>query len=169
MLSVGQLTSEDGYDFIWKCNESAILQRGNHRVTCDPHMNVPIIVMGKEISEGCSENTAEGDLKPTDDIPTVDPEKEVRAQRDAIRSGLKTMSECIAENGGDVEELLVQRQSELAKLDEMNIVVDSDPSATTQSGGSQFKPVGSIDPFGDTLEPTGEDAENVSEEASGNY
>ena len=99
----------------------------------------------------------------------VDPEKEVKAQRDAIRSGLKTMSECIAENGGDVEELLVQRQSELAKLDEMNIVVDSDPSATTQSGGSQFKPVGSIDPFGDTLEPTGEDAENVSEEASGNY
>ena len=93
----------------------------------------------------------------------------MKAQRDAIRSGLKTMSECIAENGGDVEELLVQRQSELAKLDEMNIVVDSDPSATTQSGGSQFKPVGSIDPFGDTLEPTGEDAENVSEEASGNY
>ena len=37
----------------------------------------------------------------------------------------------------------------------MNIVTDSDPSATTQSGGSQFKPVGSIDPFGDTLEPTG--------------
>ena len=69
------------------------------------------------------------------------------------------MSECIAENGGDVEELLVQRQSELAKLDKMNIVTDSDPSATTQSGGSQFKPVGSIDPFGDTLEPTGEDAE----------
>ena len=91
------------------------------------------------------------------------------AQRDAIRSGLKTLSECIAENGGDVEELLVQRQSELAKLDKMNIVTDSDPSATTQSGGSQFKPVGSIDPFGDTLEPTGEDAENVSEEASGNY
>ena len=99
----------------------------------------------------------------------VDPQKEVMAQRDAIRSGLKTLSECIAENGGDVEELLVQRQSELAKLDKMNIVTDSDPSATTQSGGSQFKPVGSIDPFGDTLEPTGEDAENVSEEASGNY
>ena len=39
--------------------------------------------------------------------------KEVMAQRDAIRSGLKTLSECIAENGGDVEELLVQRQSEL--------------------------------------------------------
>ena len=45
----------------------------------------------------------------------VDPQKEVMAQRDAIRSGLKTLSECIAENGGDVEELLVQRQSELAK------------------------------------------------------
>ena len=89
--------------------------------------------------------------------------------KDAVRSGFKTLSECIAESGGDVDELLVQRQAELARLDEMNIVTDSDPSATTQSGGSQFKPVGSIDPFGDTLEPTGEDAENISEEASGNY
>ena len=44
----------------------------------------------------------------------------------------------------------------------MNIVTDSDPSATTQSGGSQFKPVGSIDPFGDALEPTAR-CENVSE------
>ena len=99
----------------------------------------------------------------------ANPDGKVAAMKDAVRSGFKTLSECIAESGGDVDELLVQRQAELARLDEMNIVTDSDPSATTQSGGSQFKPVGSIDPFGDTLEPTGEDAENVSEEASGNY
>ena len=75
----------------------------------------------------------------------------------------------VSESGGDIEELLIARQTELAKLDEMNIVTDSDPSATNKSGGSQFKPMNTIDPFGDTDPPTGDDAQNVSEEASGNY
>ena len=99
----------------------------------------------------------------------VDPQREVEAQKNAVRSGFKTLGDCVSENGGDLDELLVARQSELAKLDEMNIVLDTDPSAVNKSGGSQFKPIGSVDPFGDTLEPTGEDAENVGEESSGNY
>tara|TARA_R100001443_G_scaffold407_1_gene1554 strand:+ start:1812 stop:3395 length:1584 start_codon:yes stop_codon:yes gene_type:complete len=99
----------------------------------------------------------------------IDPQKEIAAQRDAIRSGLKTLSECIAENGGDVEEMLIARQAELAKLDELNIITDSDPSAVNKSGGSQFKPINTVDPFGDTQPPTGEDAENVADGKDGSY
>ncbi len=99
----------------------------------------------------------------------IDPQKEIAAQRDAIRSGLKTLSQCIAENGGDVEEFYVSRQAELAKLDELNIITDTDPSATNKSGGSQYKPFNTIDPFGDTDPPTGEDAENVASGSDGSY
>ena len=99
----------------------------------------------------------------------VDPQREIAAQKDAVRSGFKTLSDCVSENGGDIDELLVSRASELARLDELNIITDSDPSAVNKSGGSQFKPINTIDPFGDTPEPTGEDAEDKGDKASGNY
>ena len=51
----------------------------------------------------------------------------------------------------------------------MNIITDSDPSATNKAGGSQFKPINTVDPFGDTDEPSGQDAENVVEDSSGSY
>ena len=90
----------------------------------------------------------------------VDPQKEISAMKDAVRSGFKTLADCVAENGGDLDELLIARQAELAKLDQMNIITDTDPSAVNGSGASQYKPVGSIDAFGDTPAPGGEDAEN---------
>ena len=99
----------------------------------------------------------------------VDPQREIAAQVQAVRSGFKTLSDCIGENGGDIDELLVQRASELARFDEMNIILDTDPSAVNKSGGSQYKPFNTIDPFGDTPEPTGEQAEDKGDEASGNY
>ena len=99
----------------------------------------------------------------------VDPQREIAAQKDAVRSGFKTLADCINENGGDIDELLVARQDELARLDEMNIITDTDPSATNKSGGSQFKPLNTVDPFGDTPRPSGEMAEDVGDESSGNY
>ena len=51
----------------------------------------------------------------------------------------------------------------------MNIILDTDPSATNKAGGSQFKPLNTVDPFGDTDEPSGEDAENVVGDSSGSY
>lgn len=90
----------------------------------------------------------------------VDPQKEINAMKDAVRCGFKTLADCVAENGGDLDELLIARQAELAKLDQMNIITDTDPSAVNGSGASQYKPVGSIDAFGDTPAPAGEEAEN---------
>ncbi len=51
----------------------------------------------------------------------------------------------------------------------MNIITDTDPSAVNGSGASQYKPANTIDAFGDTPAPGGEDAENVGEEELGNY
>ena len=99
----------------------------------------------------------------------VDPQKEVAAMKDAVRCGFKTLTDVVSESGGDIEELLIARQTELAKLDEMNIITDSDPSATNKSGGSQYKPINTVDPFGDTDPPSGEDAENVAEGSDGSY
>jgi capsid protein len=99
----------------------------------------------------------------------VDPQKEIAAQKAAVRSGFKTLADCVAENGGDFDEFLVARQSELAKLDEMNIITDTDPSAVSAAGLTQYRPANSIDAFGDTPAPGGENSENVAEEDFGNY
>ncbi len=70
----------------------------------------------------------------------VDPQKEISAMKDAVRSGFKTLADCVAENGGDLDELLIARQAELAKLDQMNIITDTDPSAVNGSGASNTSP-----------------------------
>mgnify|MGYP002507789682 CR=1 FL=1 len=83
----------------------------------------------------------------------VDPQKEVNAYRIAVRSGFKTLGQVIAEQGGDLDDYLTARQSELAKLDDKNIVLDTDPSEVSGAGLIQFRPEGSEDPHGDTIPP----------------
>jgi len=83
----------------------------------------------------------------------VDPQKEVEAYKTAVRCGFKTLGQVIAEQGGDLDDTLVMRQAELAMLDEYNIITDTDPSEVTDSGSTQSKPAGVVDPFGDTPAP----------------
>jgi capsid protein len=87
----------------------------------------------------------------------VDPVKEVEAYKTAVRCGFKTLGQVIAEQGGDLDETLVMRQQELAMLDDFNIITDTDPSEVTDGGASQAKPVGTVDPFGDTPSPVNEE------------
>jgi lambda family phage portal protein len=88
----------------------------------------------------------------------VDPQREVDAYKTAVRCGFKTLAQVITEQGGDLDAVLMQRQSELAKLDEMDIVLDTDPSEVTEGGTSQpVRPMGS--------EPAFEETEQVMEEA----
>jgi lambda family phage portal protein len=82
----------------------------------------------------------------------VDPAKEVAAYKEAVRCGFKTLADVVAEQGGDLDELLLARQSELAKLDEMGIVVDSDPTQVTGAGQQQMQL------FPDTEAPMEDDA-----------
>jgi lambda family phage portal protein len=83
----------------------------------------------------------------------VDPAKEVAAYKEAVRCGFKTLGEVVAEQGGDLDELLLARQAELAMLDQMNIVVDSDPTQVTGAGLQQIG-----NPYPETQLPTEEPA-----------
>jgi lambda family phage portal protein len=83
----------------------------------------------------------------------VDPQKEVGAYKDAVRCGFKTLGDVISAQGGDLEETLTARQSELAMLDERNIVTDTDPSEVSSNGSAQPDPV----PFPDTMPPEVDD------------
>ena len=71
----------------------------------------------------------------------VDPQKEVSAYKDAVRCGFKTLGQVISEQGGDLDDVLLARQAELAMLDDMGIVVDTDPSEVNAGGGVQPQPV----------------------------
>lgn len=88
----------------------------------------------------------------------VDPQREVDAYKTAVRCGFKTLGQVIAEQGGDLDDVLVARQAELAMLDEMDIVTDTDPSEVT-SGGSAQPPLGmgAMPPFEDTEPPMEEE------------
>ena len=43
----------------------------------------------------------------------------------------------ISEQGGDLDDVLLMRQAELAMADEMGLVLDTDPSEVNGGGGSQ--------------------------------
>ena len=84
----------------------------------------------------------------------VDPQKEVDAYKTAVRCGFKTLGQVIAEQGGDLDDVLIMRQAELAMLDEMGIVVDTDPSEVTEGGAVQPPlSMGATAPFADTQPP----------------
>lgn len=61
----------------------------------------------------------------------VDPAKEVAAYKDAVRCGFKTQAEIVAEQGGDLEELLLARQSEVLRAQELELSFDTNPADDT--------------------------------------
>ena len=55
----------------------------------------------------------------------VDPQKEIAASVAAVKAGFKTQSEIIQEMGGDIEELLPQRQMEIQNAEQLGLVFDT--------------------------------------------
>jgi lambda family phage portal protein len=66
----------------------------------------------------------------------LDPASEVPANRDAVRSGQKTHSQVIRENGDDPDTFFAEMAEDLKRLDELGIVLDSDPRRVTQAGNA---------------------------------
>jgi lambda family phage portal protein len=90
----------------------------------------------------------------------VDPQREVNAYKAAVRCGFKTLGQVIAEQGGDLEDVLVARQAELAMLDEMDIITDTDPSEVSDSGAVQAPlGMGAVPAFDETEPPAMDDEE----------
>ncbi len=67
----------------------------------------------------------------------LDPGKESEATKQAIRMGLTTLSEAIREQGNDPEQHLREYADDLKRLDELGIVLDSDPRKTDNAGQQQ--------------------------------
>jgi lambda family phage portal protein len=78
----------------------------------------------------------------------VDPSKEVDAYKEAVRCGFKTQADVVAEQGGDLEELLDARQREIELIRELGLVFDTDP-ATPAAAATQV-PISDI--AADTVE-----------------
>lgn len=62
----------------------------------------------------------------------VDPQKEVKANMDAIAAGLKTRTECLAERGIDFEEHLDQIKSELQLAEDKGVNLDLIPMLSNE-------------------------------------
>jgi lambda family phage portal protein len=71
----------------------------------------------------------------------VDPAKEISAYKTAVRSGFMTLTDVVAQNGGDFEELAYARQREIELCDELELVLDTDPELVDEKGSAQATPI----------------------------
>lgn len=71
----------------------------------------------------------------------VDPAREIAAYKTAVRSGFMTLTDVVAQNGGDFEELAHARSRELELCDELELILDTDPELVTEQGAAQPVPI----------------------------
>jgi len=64
----------------------------------------------------------------------IDPLKDAEADKMAIRSGTKTQAQVVAEQGGDLEELLIARKAEVDRAQELELQFDSNPADDMEGG-----------------------------------
>jgi lambda family phage portal protein len=82
----------------------------------------------------------------------VDPSRETEAYEKAVRAGFKTQAEVVAEQGGDLEELLMARKAELDRSAELGIKFTTDPADDMQGGapgmaaGAQKQGTATVEP-----------------------
>jgi lambda family phage portal protein len=67
----------------------------------------------------------------------IDPEKEIRAYKDGVRSGFMTQADVVAQTGGDFEDLVAQRRREVEMADEAGLVFDTNPDLIDGQGSVQ--------------------------------
>lgn len=85
----------------------------------------------------------------------IDPGKELTAQANAIRSGLLSLQEVHRQNGYDSETILSEMAEDNKKIDELGLVLDSDPRKTMKAGVVQ--------PYFDNLSQAGSGSDPVTE------
>ena len=67
----------------------------------------------------------------------IDPAREIAAYKTAVRSGFMTLTDVVAQNGGDFEELAHARKRELDLCEELELIFDTDSEETTEQGQMQ--------------------------------
>lgn len=92
----------------------------------------------------------------------VDPEKEGKAYRDAVRNGFMTQAEVVMTRGGDFQELISQRAAEIEQTSQLGLVFDVNPEQVAQGGMAQpSDPQGAANEPDDADEPAEDDFEEV--------
>ena len=64
----------------------------------------------------------------------IDPLKDAEADKMAIRSGTKTQAQVVAEQGGDLEKLLLARKAEVDRAQELELQFDTNPADDMEGG-----------------------------------
>jgi lambda family phage portal protein len=82
----------------------------------------------------------------------VDPTKEVEAYKEAIRCGFTTVSRVIEQtgNGDDLEDIIKERENELALMHEHELIFDTDPAVDGKGVSSTPAPPAPTDPANPT-------------------
>jgi len=70
-------------------------------------------------------------------MPMIEPDKEGLAVQRNVRTGIQTLYDAMRERGYDPEEMLAEIAETNKKLDDLGIVLDSDPRHITQAGQGQ--------------------------------
>jgi len=79
--------------------------------------------------------------------PYLNPTQDIAAYKASIRTGATTLRSTIREiSGRSLEDVLAERQQELALLDSLGIVTDSDPRQVSNAGLTQARPDGTTLP-----------------------
>lgn len=74
----------------------------------------------------------------------IDPSKEINANVKAIRSGQKSLSETLREQGMNPDKVFAEIAEEQKKFDQLGLVFDSDPRKTSLSGALQISQEGDL-------------------------
>jgi lambda family phage portal protein len=75
-------------------------------------------------------------------MPMTDPDREARANMLMVRSGQKTLSQVIREQGMDPESQMIEYAQDLKRLDDLGIWLDCDVRRVSQAGLTQGRPAG---------------------------
>jgi lambda family phage portal protein len=68
----------------------------------------------------------------------VDPQKEVEAFKEGVRSGFMTQADVVSQGGGDLEELMTQREREIKRAKELGLSFDTHVSEQKKENASPF-------------------------------
>jgi len=76
----------------------------------------------------------------------LDPKVEIEAYKDAVRCGFMTQAQVVAEQGGDLAELMRDLAAERKLAQELGLTLDIDAGKVSGAGLTQARPPGSIIP-----------------------
>ena len=129
VLSVGLLTTQEGFDFIWKNNQSSYLQKGDKRIYCTSQIHVPTVAAVQEICD--SESTSITDVSKSNSSADVDSAAEEGSGQEPIDPSDSASGDRLQnQDCGDSQ----NKDDPITEASESNSSADVDSAAEEGSG-----------------------------------